>query len=134
MNKSSSTSEFVCAATFFPVRRWIDVFRFLRASFGVQRQLKRTPGLVRYGLRTNFIRKRYWTFSVWKDRASLDAFIQAEPHASAMMKMHQWVVPGDSAFVTWDSADYSINWEGGLERLRRSIAHGPIENPRRVPS
>ena len=134
MDQASSTSEFVCAATFFPVRRWLDVIRFLRASFGVQRQLKETSGLVRYGLRTNIIRERYWTFSVWTDQASLDAFLQSEPHAAAMRRMHQWVVPGDSAFVTWDSADDSINWEEGLNRLRSSLAHGPNEYPRRVQS
>lgn len=134
MDQASSTSEFVSAATFIPVRRWLDVIRFLRASFGVQRQLKGTSGLVRYGLRTNFIRKQYWTFSVWADQVSLDAFLQAEPHAVAMRRMHRWVVPGDSAFVTWDSADDSINWEEGLDRLRSSLAHGPNEsngfNPR----
>ena len=134
MDQSSSTSEFVCAATFFPVRRWLDVIRFLRASFGVQRQLKETSGLVRYGLRTDFIRKRYWTFSVWTDQTSLDAFLQAEPHAAAMRRMHQWVVPGDSAFVTWNSADDSINCEEGLDRLRSSLAHGARDNPRRVRS
>ncbi len=114
MDQAGSTTEFICAATFFPVRRWRDVIHFLRMSSGVQRQLKGTSGLVRYGLKANFIRKRYWTFSVWADRASLDAFLRADPHATAMRRMRQWVVPEDSAFVTWDSADDSINWKEGL--------------------
>ena len=123
MNQAGSSTEFICAATFFPVRRWIDVIHFLRMSSGVQKQLKETSGLVRYGLRANVIRKRYWTFSVWADRASLDAFLQAEPHATAIRRMRQWVVPGDSAFVTWKSTDDSINWKEGLDRLRSSSSH-----------
>ncbi len=124
MGQSDSTTKFICAATFFPVRRWLDVFHFLRASSGVQKQLKGTSGLDRYGLKTNFIRKRYWTFSVWEDQASLDAFLLAEPHATAMKRMSQWVAPGDSAFVTWGSNDDSINWQEGLDRLGSSSAHG----------
>ncbi len=123
MEQADSSTEFICAATFLWVRRWRDVIPFLRMSSGVQRQLKETSGLVRYGLRANFLRKRYWTFSVWEDRASLDAFLLAEPHATAMRRMRQWVVPGNSTVVTWDSTADSINWEEGLDRLSSSSAH-----------
>ena len=132
MDQPSSTSELVCAATFFPVRRWIDVIRFLRASFGVQRQLKQTSGLVRFGLRTNFIRKRYWTFSVWTDQASLDAFLRAEPHRTAMTRLSQWITPGDAAFVTWESTDDSINWQEGCDRLESSSSHQASASPKEV--
>ena len=120
MGQPGSTTEFVCAATFFPLRRWRHVIPFLRMSSRVQRQLKGTSGLVRYGLRTSFVRKRYWTYSVWADRDSVDAFLRSEPHATAMKKLHQWVIPGESGFVSWDSSDDSINWKEGLDRLRNS--------------
>lgn len=94
MDQAGSTTGFICGATFLWVRRWRDVIPFLRMSSGVQRQLKETPGLVRYALRARFLRKRYWTYSVWTDRASLDAFLQAEPHRTAMSRLSQWVVPG----------------------------------------
>ena len=128
MDQAGSTTEFICAATVFRARRWRDVIPFLQMSSGVQRQLKGTSGLVSYGLRANFLRRRYWTFSVWEDRASLEAFLRAEPHATAMRRMHQWVVPGDSAFVTWDSTNDSIDWIEGLDRLRTSSSHRAVQN------
>ena len=124
MDQAGSTTEFICGATFLWVRRWRDVIPFLRTSSGVQKQLKESSGLVRYGLRTRFLRKRYWTYSVWEDQASLDAFLRAEPHATAMKKLSRWVRPGDAAFVTWESSDDSINWEEGLDRLSNSPSHG----------
>ena len=118
MDQADSNSDFVCCATFFPVQRWQHVIPFLRMSSRVQKQLDGTPGLVRFGLKTSVVRKRYWTYSVWTDRASLEAFRQAEPHATAMTKLNQWVEPGKSGFVSWDSNDDSINWEEGFDRLR----------------
>ncbi len=123
MDQRGSTTEFICGATFLRVRRWRDVIFFLRMSSGVQKQLKGTSGLVRYGLRANFLRKRYWTYSVWADRASVDAFLRAEPHRTAMRRLSQWIAPGDAAFVTWESTDDSINWKEGLDRLNSS-SHG----------
>ena len=123
VGQAGSTTEFICGATFLWVRRWRDVIPFLRMSSGVQRQLKETSGLVRFGLRARFLRKRYWTYSVWTDRASLDAFLGSEPHATAMRRLSQWIVPGDAAFVTWDSTDDSINWKEGLDRLSSSSSH-----------
>ena len=124
MDQSGSTTKFICGATFLWVRRWRDVIPFLRMSSGVQTQLKGTSGLVRFGLRARFIRKRYWTYSVWTNRASLDAFLRAEPHRTAMRRLSQWIRPGDAAFVTWESTDDSINWKEGLDRLRSSSSHG----------
>ncbi len=123
MDQADSTTEFVCCSTFFPVRRWRHVIPFLRMSSRVQKQLSGTSGLVRFGLKTSVIRKRYWTYSVWADRASIDAFMQIEPHATAMTKLNQWVDPGKFAFVSWGSSDDSINWKEGLDRLR--MTSGP---------
>ena len=127
MGQVDSNTVFVCAATFFPLQKWRDVIPFLRMSSRVQRQLKGTPGLVRFGLRTSVIRKRYWTYSVWVDRASIDAFLHAEPHVTAMSRLDKWVIPGESAFVSWASTDDSINWEEGLDRLGNPSSHGTRE-------
>ncbi len=124
VDQAGSATKFICVATFFPARRWLDVIPFLRMSSRVQKQLKGTSGLVRFGLRTSFVRKRYWTYSVWTDRASLDAFLRTDPHVTAMRRLSQWINPGDAAFVTWESTDDSINWEEGLGRLRNPSSHG----------
>jgi len=63
---SADISEFTSVATYLPVKRWRDI-HFLLMSYRVEQQLRRTEGVVRYGLRTNLPRKRFWTYSVWKD-------------------------------------------------------------------
>jgi hypothetical protein len=86
-------------------------------SSRVEKQLKATQGLVRYGLRANFFRKRFWTFSVWADRDSVNAFVAGEPHATAVGRMSEWAGEG-TAFVEWNSHDGVINWKDALERLK----------------
>jgi len=53
---------------------------FLRDTLAIRRQLARAVGLVGYALDADLARKTFWTFSVWEDRASLDAFAAADPH------------------------------------------------------
>ncbi|MGE5444986.1 MAG: hypothetical protein ACM3SR_10365 [Ignavibacteriales bacterium] len=117
VSKADSSSEFLCIATFLPVRSWFDVILFLRMSLRVERQLKETDGLIRYALRANLLRKQFWTLSVWKGRASANGFVAAEPHATAVGKFQQWVGRG-AAFVQWNSSDGTIDWNEALQRLQ----------------
>lgn len=109
--------EFLCFATYLPVRRWRSVIPFLRMSSRVQRQLKKTQGLVRCGLRADFLRKRFWTFSVWANADSVNDFVAAEPHATAVEKFEAWAEPG-AAFVEWTSDHGSIDWDEADRRLQ----------------
>lgn len=122
VNRADSRDEFLCIATFLPMRRWQDVIPFLRMSSRVEKQLKATQGLVRYGLRANFFRKRFWTFSVWADRYSVNAFVAGEPHATAVGRMSEWAGEG-AAFVEWHSSDGSIQWNEALERLKKPSSY-----------
>jgi hypothetical protein len=114
---TDSSTEFLCIATFLPVRSWFDVIPFLRMSLHIQRQLKKTDGLVKYDLRANLLHKHFWTFSVWKDRTFTNAFVGAEPHATAVGKFQQWAGRG-AAFVEWNSSDDRIDWDEALRRLQ----------------
>ncbi len=114
-----ATAEFVCISTFLPIRRWRDVIPFLRMSSRVQKQLSQTPGLIRHEVRAKFLRKEFWTFSIWKDNESVDAFVRAEPHRTAMTRFEEWAEEG-AAFVRWTSSDESINWNEAMQRLTTS--------------
>ncbi|MDE3181448.1 MAG: hypothetical protein KGM47_17530, partial [Acidobacteriota bacterium] len=48
--------KFFCVATFLPVKRWWSIPAFLKMSLRVEAQLKHTPGLLRYGLKTDLPR------------------------------------------------------------------------------
>ena len=82
--------DVIACATYFPLRHWWDLLSFFRMSNRVQRQLDQTPGVIKYALRlrlTDLLRKRYYTYSIWADRASLNAFMRVEPHVTPVHRL-----------------------------------------------
>jgi hypothetical protein len=70
-----------------------------------------TAGLVGYMLNAQPMRKTFWTFSVWDDQASLDAFAAAEPHHRVTRRLAArmghtrfsvWTVRGDELPWSWE--------------------------------
>ncbi|MGH3196270.1 MAG: antibiotic biosynthesis monooxygenase family protein [Streptosporangiaceae bacterium] len=53
---------------------------FLRDALAIRRQLARADGMVGYALDAELARNTFWTFSVWEDQASLEAFASSDPH------------------------------------------------------
>ena len=88
-------------------------------SSRVQKQLSQTPGLIRHEVRAKFLRKEFWTLSLWKDKESVDAFVRAEPHLTAVTRFEEWAEEG-AAFVRWTGSDGSINWNEAMQRLKTS--------------
>jgi hypothetical protein len=76
----------------------------------VEQQLRKSDGLIRYGLKTDLPHKRFWTHSVWKGRGNIGAFVAAQPHATAVKMFSQWAGKG-AAFVKWDNADGKVDWD-----------------------
>lgn len=109
-------SDFVSVATFLPVQRWADVIPFLRMSSRVSQQLMRSD-VIRFGLKTDILHKRFWTLSVWPDRESMRRFVAAEPHATAERKFGKWAGQG-AAFVEWKNNDGAIDWAVARESLK----------------
>jgi hypothetical protein len=88
----------------------------------VEQQLKGTQGLVRYGLKADLLRRRFWTFSVWVDKASVNAFVHSGAHNAAVERFPDWA--GErAAFVEWNSRDGSINWKDAAERMKNPTFH-----------
>jgi hypothetical protein len=113
----ADAAEFTSVATYLPVRKWQYVIPFLRLSFRIEQQLRRTDGIVRYGLRTNLFRKKFWTYSVWKDPKAIPPFVAAEPHATAVRKFSEWAAEG-AAFSQWQNDDGKVDWEEAERRLK----------------
>ncbi len=108
--------EFLSIATFLPVRRWLDVIPFLRMSSRVSGQLMKSEA-IRFGVKTDLLRKRFWTVSVWSDRVAMRRFVAAEPHATAVKRFARWAGQG-AAFVEWTSEDGSIDWDVAKEKMK----------------
>jgi hypothetical protein len=115
--RPAGVGEFVSIATFLPVRRWRDVVAFLRLAGKVELQLRKSDGLVRYGLKTDLPHKRFWTDSVWMGRAGIGPFVAAQPHATAVQMFAEWAGKG-AAFVGWVNADGKVDWEEAERRLK----------------
>lgn len=109
-------AKLLCIATFLPVRRWGHVIPFMRMSLRIEKQVRQSPGLVRYGLRTNLPKKRFWTLSVWDDRKAMSAFISREPHATAVKKFEGWAGAG-AAFAEWEETRTDFPWDVAFEKL-----------------
>ncbi|MBM3945525.1 MAG: DUF3291 domain-containing protein [SAR202 cluster bacterium] len=120
--------QYVCVATVFHVRRWRHVLPLMKMANAVARQAQESPGIVRYGLRANLFKRRFWTVSVWDDPASIKTFMQAEPHATAMRMSPEWA-GGGAAFVRWESEDRAVDWKVAEERLRTSGRQYRLPNP-----
>jgi hypothetical protein len=109
-------NELVSIATFLPVRRWVDVVPFLRLSSKVSGQLMKSD-VVRFGVKTDLLRKRFWTISVWSDRVAMRRFVATEPHATAVKKFAKWA-GADAAFAEWTDAEGSIDWDLAKEKMK----------------
>ena len=58
----------------------------------------------------------YWTRTAWQDRASINAFVSAEPHLATMARISSWCDEG--TFVDWEQATAELpDWQVGYDRL-----------------
>ncbi|HEX5481015.1 MAG TPA: hypothetical protein VFZ08_00145 [Terriglobia bacterium] len=117
VNPRNDSGDLLCIATFLPLKSWRDLIPFFRMSLRIERQLKRSPALVRYSLRTDLPHKRFWTLSLWNERGGVNTFVSAEPHATAVRRFEKWAGPG-AAFVEWTVADKAPGWPEALEKLQ----------------
>ena len=116
MFRRTEASDFFCVATVLPLRSWKHVLPFFLLTYRVRRQLRASPGLVRYRLKAAWLEKRFWTVSVWRSKPDADAFVRSGPHAFAVKQFQEWAAPG-AAFVEWHSSKPRVAWREALERL-----------------
>jgi quinol monooxygenase YgiN len=105
--------EYIVMASRLPLARYRDVPAFLRASMAIRRQLRKADGLLGYGLDAKFLRRTFWTLSVWRDAEALGAFARTDPHAAHVEHIRPimntttfvtWAATGEQLPVTWDQA------------------------------
>ena len=113
---NGSQKKFICIVTFLPLQSWRYMIPFQLMTSRVLKQIKQHEGVVNYAVKANFIKKHFWTFSIWKDNNSLRQFVLSEPHATAVKKFNEWAGEG-SAFVEWSSQSEQIDWRDAFKRL-----------------
>jgi hypothetical protein len=120
LDSDTQTQEkkYIHAATFLPLKSWRYMISFQLMSSKVLKQAKQSHGMVDYAVKADFLKKHFWTLSIWKDQNSMRQFVMTEPHITAMKKFEEWAGEG-SAFADWTSSSSSIDWEEAMRRLQK---------------
>jgi hypothetical protein len=114
--KHTEQQQFICVATFLPLKSWRDLIPFMVLSRKVLKQIKCSKGIANYAVKADLPKKNFWTLSIWNDTKSLKQFVPKEPHATAIKKFTEWVGEG-SAFVEWTSSTKEIDWSEAMIKL-----------------
>lgn len=102
---------YVAMASRLPLNRRRSIPGFLRDALAIRRQLARAGGLVGYALDAELARKTFWTFSVWEDQASLDAFASSEPHRAITRRLRPLMGPTRFEFFQVPGPDLPMTWD-----------------------
>jgi quinol monooxygenase YgiN len=98
-------------ASRLPLKRRRSIPGFLRDALAIRRQLARADGMVGYALDAELARKTFWTFSVWEDQASLDAFASSDPHRAIIRRLRPLMGPTRFEFFQIPGSDLPLTWD-----------------------
>jgi heme-degrading monooxygenase HmoA len=101
---------YVAMASRLPLRRRRSIPGFLRDTLAIRRQLSRADGLVGYALDAQLGRRTFWTFSVWQDRVSLNAFASSEPHRAITRRLRPLMGQTRFEFFPIPGSDLPLAW------------------------
>jgi quinol monooxygenase YgiN len=125
---------YVAMASRLPVRRRRSIPGFLRDALAISRQLARADGMVGYALDAELARKTFWTFSVWEDQATLDAFVSSDPHRAIIRRLRPLMgptrfeffqIPGSDLPLTWDQMKAPVRGTQTPDSTRAGEGRGP---------
>jgi hypothetical protein len=103
--------EYVAMASRLPLKSHRSIPGFLRDAMSIRRQLARASGLVGYALDAELGRKTFWTFSVWEDQASLDAFASSDPHRRIIRRLQPLMGKTRFEFFQIKGSDLPKTWD-----------------------
>ncbi|MFI7438839.1 DUF3291 domain-containing protein [Nonomuraea indica] len=109
--------EALIMASRLEVRSLRQVPGFLMASMRLLRQARRAPGALGVALKTELLKRTFWTVSAWTDKAAVHAYAATEPHRTTMRRKRAvmrestflfWQVPADQLPIAWDEVQRRI--------------------------
>ena len=103
--------RYVVMASRLPLRAYRFVPGFLADTWRIRRQLAGADGLVGYALNAQLTAKTFWTYSVWVDRESLEAFAAADPHRRITQRLRTRMHGTRFQFLTVIGADVAGDWD-----------------------
>src|SRR5215471_9450737 len=103
--------EYLVLLSYLPLKKFRTIPKFIRATSKIENQLSQSEGLIGYSLHAEFLKKRFWTLSVWEDKNGLYSFVSRLPHSRTMTdlapdmsqtRFTQWKVKGSALPPDWD--------------------------------
>ena len=110
--------DYVVMASRLPLKAHRYIPGFLRDTLRIRRQLARTEGLVAYALNAQLARKTFWTYSVWIDQESLDAFAGADPHRAIIQRLRGRMGESRFEFMHMGGAQIPSDWSAMQDPVR----------------
>jgi hypothetical protein len=109
--------EYLALLSYLPLKQYSKIPAFMRFTFGIQKQLSGTPGVIGYSLRAQIFSKQFWTLSVWENSAALMNFVQKVPHSESMKAMTLFM--GQTKFTRWKVAGSGVplKWNEAIGRM-----------------
>ncbi|MFN0073919.1 MAG: hypothetical protein ACKVVP_20760 [Chloroflexota bacterium] len=105
----------LAVATSLRLRRWRDLIPFLLLSIRVERQARKSPGLMYHGMRGDLLQRQFCTLTIWESRQSANAFVNAEPHMEAVRRFNDLAYEG--LFAEWEAPSNPVSWAEAHRRL-----------------
>ena len=99
--------------------------RFIWLTIPAQRQARRSPGF----LKADYHRDRnlaFWTKTMWKDEASMRAFMLSGAHREAMPQLA--AMCDEASGASWHSDEFPT-WQQAHEHLQQSARYVFVERP-----
>jgi quinol monooxygenase YgiN len=108
---------YVAMASRLPLQHYRSIPGFLRYTLAIRKQLAAADGLVGYALNAQPARKTFWTFSVWADRESLDAFATSEPHRQITARLADRMGGATFEFLSIAGTNLPLSWDEIARRV-----------------
>ena len=84
---------------------------FDRNLWNVVARLNAQPGLIGYSVRKQIFGSEMWTMTVWKDEASLIAFVQSQSHTRAIQEGDEALTDSSFVRVRVDAESIPLEWD-----------------------
>jgi heme-degrading monooxygenase HmoA len=110
--------RYAVMASRLPLKAYRFTPGFLVDTWRIRRQLAEADGLVGYGLNAQLTAKTFWTYSVWADRESLEAFAAADPHRRITQGLRARMLETRFDFLTVLGTDIARTWDQRMAPVR----------------
>ncbi|MBV5292149.1 MAG: antibiotic biosynthesis monooxygenase [Curvibacter lanceolatus] len=95
---------------------------FDRGADQVVEMLPAQPGIVGYSVRSRVLGHEVWTATVWRDDASIDAFVRSPEHLTAVRQGSSAIAKVEYHRVQVRVSDLPLDWSRVLAELERAAA------------